>query len=215
MKKYKYIAFDLDGTLMNTYEGIANGQRYVAEHFGMEEPKEEIIRLFIGPPLEDSYKKLYGFNEEKTAEAVAKFREFYGPIGQNQCEPYQGIENTLEELQKAGYKLFVATSKLIGPAKGIVERFGLSKYFCHVEGTPLGSGDCSKADILTAAFRNLGIEDKSEVILIGDTCFDAIGAKSVGIDCIGVLYGFGSREDLESNGVIALAETPADILKFF
>ena len=214
-KKYIYIAFDLDGTLMNTYEGIANGLCYVAEHFGMEKPDEKMIGLFIGPPLEDTFKKHYGFDEEKTAEAVAKFREFYGPIGQNQCKPYDGIKETLQKLNDAGYKLFVATSKLIGPAKGIVERFGLSEYFCHIEGTPLGMGDCSKADILLAAFGALNIKDKREVVLIGDTRFDAIGAAKVGIDCLGVSYGFGTKEELEENNVFAVAESPADILNFF
>ena len=118
-------------------------------------------------------------------------------------------------MKKDGKKLFVATSKPVIPARNIVKRFELDQYFCHVEGTPPGAGDYSKEDVLKGAFAALGITDKSKVILIGDTKFDIIGAKAVGIQSMGVLYGFGSREELESHGADYIAPTTDDILKFF
>lgn len=215
MKNYEYIAFDMDGTLMNTYEGVSKAITYTMDKMGKPKPTEQQIRPCIGPPLDDSYKKIFGFTHEEAIEGVAKFREYYRDKGQFECHPYSGITDTLAALNDAGYKLFVATSKLITPALEIVRHFGLDKYFCHVEGTPPGYGDCSKADVLRNAFSSLGITDKSKVILVGDTKFDVIGAKEAGIECMGVLYGFGSEQEFKENGADYIVETTADIADFF
>lgn len=215
LRDYNYIAFDLDGTLINTYEGVSNALQYVMKHFGRRELTQQEARLCIGPPLEDSYINLFGFTPEEARIGLAKFREFYGPIGQNQCKPYDGIEEVLAALQQNGKKLFVATSKLITPALSILERFGLDKYFLHIEGSPPGEGDFRKSDILNAAFRHLDIKDKSDVILIGDTKYDIIGAKEAGIASMGILYGFGSKEDFIANGADYIVDGVDDILKSF
>lgn len=214
-RDFEYIGFDLDGTLMNTYEGIANGLRHVLKSYEMGEPTEAQIRFCIGPPLDGSLQTLYGFSVEESKKAVEKFREFYGPIGQHQCQPYEGIEEVLKALKGLGKKLFVATSKPIAPARSILERFGLAKYFMHIEGTPPGSGDCSKADVLNAAFASLGNPPLDNIILIGDTKFDIIGAKTVGISAMGVLYGFGSREDFIEHGADFIVDNVSDIIKSF
>ncbi len=215
LKDYNYIGFDLDGTIMNTYEGVAGGIKYVMRHFGRPEPTEQEIRLCIGPPLDDSFRNLFGFTAEESKLGIDKFREYYAPIGQNLCRPYEGIAEALKSLSESGKKIFVATSKLITPAVAILENFDLAKYFCLIEGTPVGCGDCSKADILRSAIGKLGNPDLDDVILIGDTKFDIIGAKEVGIASMGVLYGFGSREDFETHGADFIVATPEEITKSF
>lgn len=213
--KFDYLAFDLDGTLINTEEGIVEGVQLVLNQYGFGQQDITSLRRFIGPPLDHSFKEFYGFSDEDSKEAVARFREYYNKTGQNKCAPYDGIENALSELKSLGYKLLVATSKPITPAVAILERFGLAGYFDRIEGTPVGKLDVTKSDVIEAALTAVGNPDRSRVLMIGDRMFDIIGAKQTGLASMGVLYGFGSREEFSEHGADYIAETVEDIVKCF
>ena len=215
MKDYKYIAFDLDGTIINTEEGVTQSIGRMLLSYGVENPDPALLRACIGPPLQESLGKFFGISEKDIPAAIDEFREYYNPISHIKCRPYDGIEETLQGLKAMGKKLTVATSKPVDPARRILERFGLDKYFDHIEGTPMGQNDASKADVLRAAIKGLGCEDTGEMILIGDTKFDIIGANLLGIDSMGITYGFGKKEELEGHGATYIVNTTAEILEFF
>lgn len=215
MKDYKYIAFDLDGTLINTEEGVTGAIRQMLLSYGVTEPNEAHLRACIGPPLQESLGKFFGIPEDSIPAAIDEFRKYYDPVSHIKCHPYEGIEETLKGLKEMGKKLTVATSKTVDPARKILRNFGLDKYFDHIEGTPMDQNDASKADVLRAAIKGLGCEDLNQMILVGDTKFDIIGANEVGLDTLAVTYGFGKTEDFKEHGATYIINTTADILNFF
>lgn len=189
MKK-NIILFDLDGTLLNTEEGISKCVRYALEKFGIQESDQKKIRRFIGPPLFDSFQREYGFSEEDSWKAVAYYRERYDDVGVWECELYPKIEETLQKLQEKGYRIGVASSKPEKFCPLLLEHFGIAKYFEVIGGAASDGKAGSKAAVLTEVLKRFEVTDRSEVVLIGDTRYDALGAKEVGVDCIGITYGF-------------------------
>lgn len=208
---YDYILFDLDGTLSDTTEGVTKGVQIALREFGIEEDRSN-LRRFIGPPLQYSFTHFYNFDEEQCARAVKIFREYYTNGGMYENTPYPGLHELLDKLRDMGLYLAVATSKLETAAVAVLERNGLARHFDNICGATSDGTRTSKKEVLEEFFRRVGNPDKSRVVLIGDTKFDAQGAAEVGIDCVGVLYGFGTREELEKEGVVSIAETVEDIL---
>ena len=212
MKNYDIILFDLDGTLTDSELGITSCVEYALNHFGIEVEDKKSLRPFIGPPLLDSFREYFGMSYEQAEEAVAKYRERYNVKGMFENRVYDGIDTLLDKLKQQGKTLVLATSKPEKYAVMILEHFGLDGYFDEIVGAELHHGGRnSKEDVIRCAMERLGIQDKSGVVLVGDTKFDLLGATVCGIDCIGVLYGFGSREELV--GTVALAESAADLEK--
>lgn len=207
----KYILFDLDGTLTDSQEGITKAVEYALKDFGIEVADRSELTVFIGPPLTDSFIKYYGFSEEKALEGVKKYREYYNAKGKFENAVYEGIPEVLARLKKAGKILFVATSKPEFYAKQIVDHFGLSKYFSNIYGATMDGSRVHKDDVIRYALQENGITDLDEVVMVGDREHDIIGAKKCGLEAIGVLFGFGSREELETNGAVAIAETVAQL----
>ena len=209
---WKTILFDLDGTLTDSAPGITNSVSRALAHFGIEERPENLLR-FIGPPLNESLPEFYGFTPEQTAEAVAVFREYFVEKGWCENAPYPGIGKLLQDLKAAGLRLMVATSKPEVQAVRILKHFGLAEYFDRIFGAPAGNEDgARKAAVIRRALRCA--EDPSSVVMVGDRRHDVEGAREAGIPCIGVLYGYGSREELSAAGASFLAETPAEVKKF-
>ncbi len=206
----KYIFFDLDGTLTDPQEGIVNSVKYSLEKLGIADYDEKTLPSFIGAPLSQAYKEHFGFSEEKATEAIALFREYYNPKGIFENRVYRGVENLLSRLCKNGYALAVATLKPTPASNRVLEYFGLKKYFTAVCGSDLKRTDEVKADIIKNALCALEVNNKSLAVMVGDRKHDFIGAQQNGIDCICVLYGHGSREELENAGAKMLAETPED-----
>lgn len=210
---YEYVLFDLDGTISDSSEGITKGIQIALDSYGIHEELSE-LRKFIGPPLKVSFHGFYGFDEEKTAEAIARYREYYSEIGLFQNTPYEGIEELLKKIKASGRKIAVATSKPEDFSNTILDKFGLKKYFDYIVGPSRDYRRGDKDEIILEAINRFDNPDKDNVVMIGDTKFDAEGAKTVGIDCIGVLYGFGKREELEAAGAKYIAETIEDIYQY-
>lgn len=207
----KALLFDLDGTLTDSGEGIIKSAWYTFEQFGMPLPSWEEMRVFVGPPLWDTFEK-FGVPKEKTDEAVRIFRSRYVPIGKFENTPYGGIRELLEELNRRDITCYVATSKPEVTAMEVLEHFDLAKYFVRICGADLEKNRNSKEAVISYLLDQKPVQ--AEFLMVGDTKYDVIGAKSHGIPTIGVSWGYGSVEEMLEAGAIGIAEKPADILKY-
>ncbi|MFB0921750.1 MAG: HAD hydrolase-like protein [Oscillospiraceae bacterium] len=215
MKKYKYIFWDLDGTISDSGQGIFNSVAYAVEHMGTELPSQKTLRKFVGPPLTESFGKYCGYTPEKADKAVAFFREYYQSKGINENAMYAGMDELLKKLINAGYICVVATAKPESLARTILQRYGIDKYFLYIAGASFDSSRARKEQVIAYALETCGITDKSKVVMVGDRAHDCVGAKINGLDCIGVLYGYGEREELEETGVIAIAKDIDELADIF
>lgn len=211
---YDIFFFDLDGTLTDSSLGITNAVIYALKKYGIEEPDRTKLYPFIGPPLMVSFAEFYGFSKERCQEAVGYYREYYREKGLFENRVYDGLEAVLRELKRRGKSLVVATSKPEYFARQIIEHFGLMKYFDYVAGMEMDGGRGTKEEVIRYALEACRIPDKSRVLMVGDREHDVIGANAAGIDCLGILYGFGSREELEKAGATYIAEHVEGILGF-
>lgn len=190
LSKYKVVLFDLDGTLIDTSEGIFNSVRYAEKKMGLNPLPESELRKFIGPPPVSSYMKYHRLTKEQALQATEFHREYGSKFGAYEAKVYEGIPELLERLKNQGIRLGVCTLKRQDIAEKVLEHFGLLKYFDTVVGIDSGES-LSKADTINIALQKLNHKNKSVVVLIGDSMYDAEGAEEVCIDFIGVLYGFG------------------------
>ena len=210
---YQYILFDLDGTLTNSELGITKSVQHALKKFGIEVEDRTLLRPFIGPPLGESFQVYYGLSKEESEQAIKYYRERFSVKGLYENEVYEGVEKMLQTLKESGKKLILATSKPEKFTILILEHFDLLKYFDFVAGATMDGSRGEKADVIRYALELSGIEDKSNVIMIGDRKFDILGAKENGLASMGVLYGFGDYEELTTAGADYIAETAEDIVK--
>ncbi|MBD5162336.1 MAG: HAD family hydrolase [Oscillibacter sp.] len=202
------ILFDLDGTLTDSAPGITNSVAHALARFGIREEPKNLLK-FVGPPLNESLAEFYGFSPQQTAEAIAVFREYFVEKGWCENAPYPGIGEVLRELKAAGLRLMVATSKPEVQAVRILKHFGLADYFEQICGAPLGNEDgARKSAVIRQALSYVGGETASAV-MVGDRRHDVAGAHETGLPCVGVLYGYGGREELEKAGAEYIAEDMA------
>ena len=206
----KSILFDLDGTLTDSGEGIINCAILALEHYGLPIPSREEMRVFVGPPLTESFIR-HGVPADKAEEAVAIYRSRYIPIGKYENTPYPGIRELLETLHEMGYKLYVATSKPEGMSIKILEHFDLAQYFDRICGASMDTSRSSKEAVIEYLMETTG--ERENMVMVGDTKFDVLGAKHHGIPCIGVSWGYGTVEDMENAGAAAIVHTPDELLK--
>lgn len=211
---YKYILFDLDGTLTDPAEGITNSVAYSLSKYGIEVSDKKELYKFIGPPLKDSYIEYYGFSESDAVKAIEYYREYFKPKGMFENEVYEGVPELLEELKRSGKKIILATSKPEVFSTEILKHFDLYKYFDFVSGATLDGTRSKKADIIAYAISEMGITEKEKCLMVGDRAQDINGAIANGIDSLGVLFGYGDREELESAGATYIAESVKDIIKY-
>lgn len=203
----EYIFMDLDGTITNPAEGITKCFEYALNYFGIEVEDRAELEQFIGPPLRQSFQEGFGFDEEKATQAIAKYRERFIPTGKFENQVYDGMEEALQRLKEAGKVLIVATSKPEYLAVQILEHFGLDGYFDDICGSCDDQNRNEKDEVIRYALNKHGITDLEDVLMVGDRKFDVIGAGKCGLKCMGVLYGFGDREELEAAGAAYIAET--------
>lgn len=196
----KYILFDLDGTLTDPMMGITKSVKYALEKFNINVDTLEELCKFIGPPLKDSFMDFYNFSEEEAEKGIKFYRERYSTKGVYENIVYDGIEDLLKKLKDNNKVLIVATSKPEVFAKQILEHFKLDKYFDYICGSNLDGTRSKKAEVIEYALNIAGVTEKDEAIMIGDRKHDIIGAKSINIESIGVLYGYGNFEELEKSG---------------
>ena len=205
----KAIFFDLDGTLTDSGEGIINCAVLALEHFGIPVPSQEEMRVFVGPPLGQTFLR-FGIPEAQVDEAIAVFRSRYKTVGKFENFPYPGIHETLQTLKDQGHRLFVATSKPEIQAKEIMEHFGLAEFFEQIAGATLDGSRSHKADVISYLLSLTG--DVGQTLMVGDTDFDVIGAAAHGIPTIGVSWGYGTAEDMTKAGAVAIAHTMAELI---
>ena len=211
MANYKYLFFDLDGTLTDSAEGITNSVEYALNKFGIIIKDKSELNRFVGPPLVPAFMEFYGFDEPDAKKAVEYYRERFKDIGIFENRVYDGIKGLLEDLKNKGYTLVVATSKPETFAKRIADHFDLTKYFTYIAGATFDGRISTKTEVIEYAIKALGLKDRSEIIMIGDRHHDVEGAKETGLDSLGVLYGYGNREELEKAGATYIAPTVEDI----
>ena len=205
MSKYDYILFDLDGTLTDSGPGIMNGFEYALGKMGIEIPDRSSLRKFVGPPLGDSFEKTLGFSPEDAAKGITFYREYYADKGVYENDVYPGVFELLDKLKASGKKMIVATTKAELMANVVMDHFGLRKYFDLMVASN-NTDRKNKIDVLSFAIENGGV-DTAKAVMIGDRFYDVTGASHFGIDSVGVLYGYGSRQELEDAGATYIAET--------
>lgn len=199
-EKYRHLLFDLDGTLTDPMEGITRSVQYALRHFGIEVSDLRELCPFIGPPFAESFRTFYGFDDRQTSEAVAVSREYFTEKGIFENRLYDGMDALLDTLASSGYTLCVATSKPRVFAERILDHFGIAPYFSFVGGTGLDGSLPTKADVIAHVLAGSNITDRGTALMIGDRKYDILGAKTIGIDSAGVLYGYGDRAELEAAG---------------
>jgi len=205
------LLFDLDGTLTDPVIGITKSVDYALKYFGIHtEDLRELCR-FIGPPLKDSFMGYCGFGEDQALEAVEKYREYFREKGIFENKLIEGIDILLKRLADDGRQLIVATSKPQVFAEIILDHFGIRKYFSLVCGSELDGTRVNKDEVIRYALDQAGIRDLRTAVMIGDREHDVIGAGKEGIDCIGVLFGYGTREELQAAGAALIVETVEEL----
>lgn len=205
----KTVLFDLDGTLTDSGEGIINSVIFALEHFGLPIPSQEELRSFVGPPLGESFIR-HGIPADRAEEAIRVYRSRYIPTGMFENTPYPGIRELLETLKSEGYTLYVATSKPETMSVTILERFGLAPYFRRICGATADSTRSSKEDVIAYLLEQSGA--KEDMIMVGDTKYDVLGAKVHGIPAIGVSWGYGKVEEMENAGAAGIAHSMDELL---
>ena len=208
----KYVLMDLDGTITNPKLGITKSVQYALKAKNIEVEDLDSLCKFIGPPLVDSFMQFYGFTEQEAEESVDKYREYYTDKGIFENEVYPGMEDLLDNLKQAGKVVIVATSKPEAFARQILEHFLIDGYFDDICGATMDRSRTTKEEVIRYALLKNGITDLPSTVMVGDRKFDIEGAKTVGISSMGVLFGFGSREELEKAGCDRIAETVEEIL---
>lgn len=197
----KYLLFDLDGTLTDPKVGICTCVQYALAAFGIEKPDIEKLTPFIGPPLKESFQEFYGFSDEQAAAAVEKYRERFRDTGLFENVMYPGIPGMLKRLTAKGMVLGVASSKPSVFVERILEHFDIAKYFKVVVGSELDGTRTEKAEVVDEALKRLFGDQpvkKEQVYMIGDRRFDIEGAKALGVESVGVTYGYGGMEELQA-----------------
>lgn len=194
---WKYLFFDLDGTLTDPMPGITRSVQHALRHFGIEVEDLNELCPFIGPPLADSFRERYGMTDAEATEAVAKYREYYAPKGIFENEPYPGILSLLAATTAAGCVNVMATSKPTPFARQIAEHFGFEQHFRLISGSTFDGTRTTKADVIRHALGELQIAPH-EAVMIGDRRYDIEGAAETGLDSIAVGWGYASPGELEA-----------------
>ena len=212
----QHIFFDLDGTLTDSMPGITRAVQYALKRYGIQVDDLNVLKPFVGPPLPESFKEFYDFPDHDAHEAVFVFREYYNVKGWMENAPFPGVEAMLQDLRDAGKELYVATSKPEEMAKMVLDHFGLTKYFRFVGGAEDDGGEklrVKKDQVIQYVMDSCGLENKDEIIMVGDRRHDIEGAEKTGISSVGVLYGYGGLEELSEAGADWITETPETLLE--
>ncbi len=214
MGKYKYLFFDLDGTIIDSFEGVAKSFAYALEGYGIYVKDLSELLPVLGPPLIDSFENIYGFSHEKGLDAVKRYRERYFVKCAEESRLYDGIENVLSRLYDKGFKIVLATSKPDSLANLMLEHYGLTKYFHFIGGASMDQSRDSKVKVIEHILKTCSISDMSEIVMIGDRNLDLLGAQSFGIDAIGVLYGYAEEGELENSPHVFLAKNTEELYNY-
>lgn len=215
MKKYELVLFDVDGTLLDTSEGIMSSVCYVIKKYNLPTSGELVFKNFIGPPMQESLKSLFDMDEDRAMEIAQDYRVRYSNEDLLKAAPYDGIYDVIDYLKKNKIKFSIATYKRQDYAEKIIKEFGFADGAVSVLGADF-EGKLKKKDIIEKCVKEAGISDLKRVLMIGDTVYDAAGAEAAGVDFLGVFYGFGfkDKKDLEHVKNVGGVNTPHEIIDF-
>lgn len=213
--KYKLVVFDVDGTLLDTTEGVISAVKYTIKKHGLDELEEKDLRKFIGPPIQDSFARQYRLEGEILQDLATTFRNQYKNVDLLKAKPYDAIYNVMDILVKNDVKIAVATYKRQDYATEILTHFGFNKYTKILYGAD-HYNKLKKKDIIKMCIDDSGIVNYKDVVMVGDSDNDAIGAENIGVSFIGVTYGFGfkNEEDVKKFHNVGVANTTEQILEF-
>ena len=211
--KFQYCLFDLDGTLTDPGVGITNSVMYALNKYKIYVSDRSELYPFIGPPLQDSFRKYYGVSEEQANQAVEYYREYFRAGGIFENTVYDGIPELLKALKKEKITVALATSKPYEFAVRILQHFDLYRYFDYIGAATMDGSIRRKTDIIARLLGQFGDIDKSAVLMIGDRDQDIAGAKANSLHSIGVLWGYGSVDELRNAGSDYLIAKPSDLLE--
>ncbi len=209
--KKQYLLFDLDGTLTDSMPGITRAVQYALNRYGIQVDDLSQLKPFVGPPLADSFQEFYQFERKDAEDAVGVFREYYTDRGWLENAPYDGIREALQTLRDSGKKLYVATSKPEWMAKMVLKHFELDGFFEFIGGADDDEKRVNKDDVIRYVLASCGLEQKDAIVMVGDRRHDINGAHRTGLQAVGVLYGYGDREELSLAGAEWITETPATL----
>lgn len=205
--KYKYLLFDLDGTLIDTTEGVYKSAQYALTHFGINVGFDELKPIF-GPPLKQSFMNLFNLNDTEATDAVKFYLERYQQFGINESKVFPEIPSLLNNLKKHGYSLGVATSKYEGHAISALEHYNIAHYFDYITGANIDETISKKHEVIIESLKRFDATDKKpEVLMIGDMKYDIIGAKTAGIDSLGIYTGTAAELEHENAGATYIAHS--------
>lgn len=211
-RKIETVLLDFDGTIADTGRGIIYCVQYALRAYGLDETDSERLNSFIGPPLVDSFMRLYGLERQEAQKFVDKYREIYGDIGLYQSDPYEGAEEMLKALSEGGYTLAIASTKPEPYVRKLSAHMGFDKYFSFISAPKLGTVNPPKSELITSAISALGTSAEKSV-MVGDRSFDILGAKAAGVVSIGAVYGYGGEAELRECGADMLAYSPIEVVK--
>lgn len=216
---YQALLFDLDGTLTASGEGITKSIQYALRKMGYESLATDLkkLEIFVGPPLLEQLMEYCQIGEEEAEQGVTYYRERYNVTGVYENKPYKGIRELLPKLKKKGYKVAIASSKPQGMVDEVLRHFGLYEYFDVIEGSDVNLPKMTKSEVIEIALKKLGFfepEKRKDVVMIGDRKYDVAGATASHLDCIGVAYGYGGTEELETAGAIKVVQTVEELGEF-
>ncbi len=217
MSKYKYVLFDLDGTVSESVDGIKESLEYAISEIGCERPNLEDYTLYVGPPLIDTFTGLCGLDSETAERGARLYRDYYNKKGKFRNRAYGGVRELAQRLKGDGARLAVCTSKYEEFAKEIIGIIGLEGCFDAACGSNLDGSRKDKKDLIPYAVKALGGDlerDRKDIVMLGDSRFDAYGAKLCGVDFIGVSYGYGSVEEMLGLGAKGIAASPEGLYEY-
>lgn len=213
MTNYQTIIFDLDGTLTDSQTGIINSLAYAFKKLGLALPPKSDLMTFIGPPLSQTFQDFCGLSESETQEAISYYRQYFSDKGWKENRLLPGAKELLHDLKDAGKTLLVASSKPEVFIKQILDYFDISSYFTVIAGATLNDSRSQKSEVIAYILKKAGIQNTNRAIMVGDRKYDVEGARANGLSAIGLLLGFGSKEELEEAGATAIARNFKDLEK--
>ncbi len=214
MRKYDYVIFDFDGTVVDTGEGILKSLQYSFKEMGREVPDLDDLKKFIGPPIHYSYTTYYGVSEEEVGMYIKKYRERYRAKGIYECALYEGFPEVLDLLHEKGVKVGIASSKPESLIYDVAQFLGVTEKFDAIVGVQMDdSNHSSKTGLVLEAMKKLGAEDKARVLMVGDRCYDIDGATGAEVNSCGVLWGYGSKDEFEQHNATYIVSDIDELLK--
>ncbi len=214
LKEKKYIFFDLDGTLTDSYPAITTSFLYATSAYDKSFTERELASV-IGPPLKDSFMRLLGVDAFEAWELVEKYREFYNNGGLYNCTLYDGIEETLRALYNANKILVVCTSKPEAQARKVLAHFNLTRYFAFIGGDDERCSRSPKDVVLAYCLNALNNPNLEDVVMVGDRSYDVSGSLKVGVTPVGVSYGYGSKRELINSGASVIVDSAKELKELF